>query len=989
MDSNRRNGLYGSPPGISHLMNIQTTILATIIAFSPTIAAQAADELPVRTAPSKLHWIWSAAPAAKGGTVVFEREFSMEKIPNDVRIRLMSTAGCKVLLNGEVVSEHTDVKRPKVFSCKKQAVAGGNKLRIEATSGGDSDAILMSMIVTGEDGLRRRLETDASWKVITNDSSKAAKELDPYAGSPRGDVFAPLRPSVTKPEDIRLPEGFKVELLHALDEDEGSWVAMCMDAKGRLIASERNGRMVRITPPPPGAPPSATRIEPIPVAMGHANGLVWAFDSLYVMVCGGAYKTGSGVYRVRDTDGDDVLDSVELLRKLNGSGDHGTHGLILSPDGRSITVVCGNGTTPTQFQHYQVPPIWKDDLALPKIKGYDFMRKDGAPGGYIARMSPDGKEWTLVAEGFRNQYDAAYNRDGELFSYDADMEWDLGTPWYRPTRVCHAVDGAEFGWRSVSGKWPEDYADSLPPVINVGRGSPTGLAFGYGAKFPGRYQEALYAADWNGRLNAVHLKENGASYSGTMEVFAEGRALKPTDIVVNPRDGALYFTSGSRESDSALYRISYVGKDSTAAVTPAGNPKARELRALRHRLESGYHSTDAESLGLALANLASEDRFIRFAARTLLEFRAVADWKKQALALDPPRAVIQTALALARLQHDAAKDTLFTKLAGLALDKLDPGTRLDAIRAMQVVSIRLGDPEGALRESLLGRLHGALPAPDSRFNVEAAQLLARWKSPLAAQKIFPLFQKAPTQEEQIAFAAALRLVPDGWPQGAREAYFRWFLREQFNKRGDLALFIANIRRDAVASLSPEETIALDKVLNAPPEAQPLPPVASRLFVKNWTTEELVAEVGPLLKAPRDLKRGKSIFRETGCIACHVFKDEGGAVGPDLTLAGGKFGPRELIESITEPSKVISDQYGTTQVTLKNGDVFVGRKVSEGPDGVQIQENIFAASDVRSFPRKDIQKIEASPVSLMPPGLINTCHPDEVADLIAWFQSGGK
>jgi len=179
------------------------------------------------------------------------------------------------------------------------------------------------------------------------------------------------------------------------------------------------------------------------------------------------------------------------------------------------------------------------------------------------------------------------------------------------------------------------------------------------------------------------------------------------------------------------------------------------------------------------------------------------------------------------------------------------------------------------------------------------------------------------------------------------------------------------------------------VLNAPPEAQPLPPVASRLFVKNWTTEELVAEVGPLLKAPRDLKRGKSIFRETGCIACHVFKDEGGAVGPDLTLAGGKFGPRELIESITEPSKVISDQYGTTQVTLKNGDVFVGRKVSEGPDGVQIQENIFAASDVRSFPRKDIQKIEASPVSLMPPGLINTCHPDEVADLIAWFQSGGK
>ena len=355
--------------------------------------------------------------------------------------------------------------------------------------------------------------------------------------------------------------------------------------------------MVRITPPPIGGDVAQMKMEPIALPVGHANGLLWAFDSLYVMVCQeGVYEAGSGVYRVRDTDGDDVFDKVELLRKIHGSGDHGPHALLLSPDGKSITVVCGNSTRMTEIQQHQVPPIWKDDLTLPKLIGHGFMSGSGAPAGYIARMSPDGKEWTLVGTGLRNEYDGAFNRHGEFFTYDADMEWDIGMPWYRPTRVCHVVDGAEFGWRSVSGKWPEYYVDSLPPVINVGRGSPTGIAFGYGAKFPARYQEALFIADWTyGKLYAVHLKEAGATYAARQEVFLEGNGTKPTDIVVAP-DGALYFAGGSRNSNSALYRVTYVGNESTATAPQVEDPKAKSLRALRHQLEDSYHASDFSSV---------------------------------------------------------------------------------------------------------------------------------------------------------------------------------------------------------------------------------------------------------------------------------------------------------------------------------------------------------------------------------------------------------
>ena len=93
-----------------------------------------------------------------------------------------------------------------------------------------------------------------------------------------------------------------------------------------------------------------------------------------------------------------------------------------------------------------------------------------------------------------------------MFIYDSDMEWDLGMPWYRPTRVNHATSGSEFGWRTGTGKWPAYYADSLPAMVDIGLGSPTGVEFGYGAKFPAKYQKALYICDWTyGTMYAVHL----------------------------------------------------------------------------------------------------------------------------------------------------------------------------------------------------------------------------------------------------------------------------------------------------------------------------------------------------------------------------------------------------------------------------------------------------------------------------------------------------
>lgn len=36
------------------------------------------------------------------------------------------------------------------------------------------------------------------------------------------------------------------------------------------------------------------------------------------------------------------------------------------------------------------------------------------------------KTWDVWSTGYRNPYDFAFNADGEMFVYDADMEWDVG-----------------------------------------------------------------------------------------------------------------------------------------------------------------------------------------------------------------------------------------------------------------------------------------------------------------------------------------------------------------------------------------------------------------------------------------------------------------------------------------------------------------------------------------------------------------------------------
>jgi glucose/arabinose dehydrogenase len=342
----------------------------------------------------------------------------------------------------------------------------------------------------------------------------------------------------TPADRLTVPDGFQAELLYSVPEGQGSWVSMAVDDRGRLITSDQyDAGMFRITLKDDGE----VDVEPLDVEIGMAQGLLYAFDSLYVNV-NGQGPSGGGLYRLQDTNGDDQFDKIEHLMKLNPAGEHGPHAVLLSPDGESIYICAGNNTDlPDPLPaRTRVPLIWDEDHLLgrmPDARGHNVGRL--APGGWIIKLNPDGSGQELICTGFRNHYDMAFNPQGELFTYDSDMEWDIGTPWYRPTRVNHVTSGAEFGWRNGTGKWPEYYPDSLPATIDIGPGSPTGMTFATGARFPARYQQALLLGDWSyGIIYAAFLEPEGSSYTGTFENFVSGVPLPITAMLIHPEDGA-------------------------------------------------------------------------------------------------------------------------------------------------------------------------------------------------------------------------------------------------------------------------------------------------------------------------------------------------------------------------------------------------------------------------------------------------------------------
>ena len=693
-------------------------------ALSGTFLLLFAAPLPHAADAPTPEWIWLHKESPDEEVVLFRKEFTVD---GDVKSAVFF-GSCdnqlRAYLNGVDIAASEAWEVPAKEKVTTAVRKGRNVLAVRGKNNEAVAGLLVRLDIELADGKRQTVVTDTTWQAtpvqlprgwqmfeyVPSDKDGWTKPIShgKYGMQPWGDFAqASEGAQALAADQIKLLPGFKAERLYSVPRDQGSWVSMTFDPRGRIIASHERGSLFRITLPKDGRP---IKVEEIDLPIGAAQGLLCAFDSLYVTVNKGGE---SGLFRLRDTDNDDRYDKVEPLKKLDGAGEHGPHAVLLGPDRKSLWLVAGNftkipdGIDPSTSAHRN----WAEDILLPRLPdggGHD--PNIMAPGGWVARTDPDGKNWTLLCAGMRNTYDIAFNPDGELFGFDSDMEWDTGASWYRPTRINHLVSGAEFGWRNGSGKWPAHYPDSLGG-INIGWSSPTGVTFGTGAKFPAKYQRAFFALDWAyGKVYAVHLTPAGSSYTGTFEEFLSGKPLPVTDVAIGP-DGAMYFTIGGRGTQSGLYRVTYDGNESTDPAPPPHDSAAAEARALRHTLEAFHTKADPAAIDIAWPHLDSPDRHIRYAARVAIEHQDPKLWRDRALAETRVTALNQALVTLVRADPKQPPAAVTDALARVPLDRVTEEQALDALRVYGLAFIRLGRPDAQTAAKVAARLDAVFPSP--------------------------------------------------------------------------------------------------------------------------------------------------------------------------------------------------------------------------------------------------------------------------------------
>jgi len=553
-------------------VSLTQVLLLSLALFAATFSqAWGQSTLKLKVSAGEPQWIWAndhTKDLVPRGVSYLRKTFELSNIEQG-RVQITCDDRYDLYVNGRLVGSGTDWKNMQTFDVHKYLQNGRNvvAVRAENTSGATA-GLVVRVIVKQKSGTEMSYSSDTTWKASVteaagweklnfNDSNWSSAQSYGEFGQaqPWGDKVAAADGAQATRFTIA-PE-FRVERVLGPIATK-SLIAMTFNEFGEILASREGGPLLVISDADKDG--AHEKVDVYCEQMTSCQGILALNGSVFAV---GEGPEGTGMYRLTDEDRDHRAESVKLLFKFKqGMGEHGPHAPVLGPDGLIYLIIGNHSNCLVEPDANSPHHHWYEgDLVQPKYEdagGHAVGIK--APGGVVLRTDIDGSFVQTFAGGFRNAYDIAFNRQGDLFTFDSDMEWDEGLPWLRPTRIHHVSAGAEFGWRSGWSVWPDYFYDSLPPTLNVGRGSPTGLIVYNHYKMPARYHNAMFACDWaQGRILAVKFKSSAGTYEATSEVFLEGRPLNVTDIEVGP-DGWLYFCTGGRGTDGGIYRVVWTGK---------------------------------------------------------------------------------------------------------------------------------------------------------------------------------------------------------------------------------------------------------------------------------------------------------------------------------------------------------------------------------------------------------------------------------------------
>lgn len=936
------------------------------------------------------HWIGPPSNTPDGVAVTFEKTFSLQKPMRSARVRFATSyAHLVISVDGSPIVEAEAFDSIRELSIPRSLAVGRHVLRVDATPLPGPSAFFLELQESL--GKSPSIVTDSTWTVTShaNQTQSPATTAVHNRGPVHAELLIPdsLRVGIDMTDNYEqwkqaidavpgneasffVTPGFEFRQVATAGPDEGSWVSMVFDARGRVIVAREDAGLIRMTLSRDGS--RVLNRESIEESLKECRGLTFLGDDLYANA-----NNSKGLYVLRSQS--NGFSKPELVLASSGGVGHGRNDLTVGPDDKLYS-------------------IHGDAVDLPKnVRDYTSPFREAKRGqktseGYLLRVDPESKSSEVLSAGLRNPFGIDFHRHGEAFTYDADAEYDMGAPWYRPTRVNHLVIGADYGWRGVTKQWPPyypDHPDNAPANLDVGKGSPTAVKFGYRSNFPERFRSSLFVLDWAyGRVLSVHPVARGASYMMTMETFLKGRPLNVTDLDFGA-DGNMYLITGGRKTQSALYQVRYTGASSKSdsatrfsqeLETVSGTARQRR-RQLEEMLMSPELPTDFDT---AWESLSEHDPWIQHAAMRVLERCPVQRWEDRAYAESDPRASSAALLCLVRSGEANPVRTIHRLL------KMLPGMTYesDRLRAYHSIwQVLKGGIDPKLASEVVTTLSSDYPSKSRRNPTEENRLLSQiligLQSPEATRTTFNLINQSTSPAQRLHFLFVLRDAQTGWDESLQEQYLT-SLRQAEQALGGAGLpeFIRRIRQDFLKNTDPARREALASIINPSAETS-TPSPQNRPLVKKWTLKNLhVSSNG-------SVKNGAEVFRDSGCIQCHRFGSRGTLLGPDLTSVGRRFGTTDLLRSIIHPSEVIAEKYRSVQILMQDGRSFVGQPRQGGDyrsPMLELATDPQRPSMTTRIAKNEIATQKDSEISWMPEGLLDTFTEEEIADLLAYLQS---